>query len=456
MDKELLNKYNRPGPRYTSYPPANFFTEKFDSSMYKKMLISSNQKYPENISLYVHIPFCPKLCYFCGCTTQIGARENQIESYIDALIKEIDMTAELIDKNRSVTQIHWGGGTPNSIDMSYIRRVMDRFYHHFNILPTAEIAMECSPAELEIEHIDELKDMGFNRISMGIQDLRNDVLEAVNRSPSKHPVDKLITYMRELGFEGINLDLIYGLPLQTVESFKNTVSEIIKMKPDRIVTFSYAHVPWVKKGQLILEKTGLPSPENKMDMLVESMSLLNDAGYETIGMDHYALPDDALAVALKTGKLHRNFQGYCTRETTGQVYGFGASSISQLQEAYSQNIKNTKQYIEKIQDGDFAIERGYVVSENEQIIRDVINEVMCNAYLNFQDISDKYNVSTDRVKEIVEFSKSKLSEFEDDELLTFREDNIYISETGRLIVRNIAMAFDPALSATDGVYSKTV
>ena len=188
MDKELLNKYNRPGPRYTSYPPANFFTDKFNSDTYKKMLIRSNDKSPENISLYVHIPFCPKLCYFCGCTTQIGAREDQIGKYIDALIKEIDMTAELLDKTRKVTQIHWGGGTPNSIDMSYIKRVMERFYHHFDILDSAEIAMECSPADLEFEHVAELREMGFNRISMGIQDLRDDVLEAVNRSPSRHPV----------------------------------------------------------------------------------------------------------------------------------------------------------------------------------------------------------------------------------------------------------------------------
>jgi len=456
MDKQLLNKYNRPGPRYTSYPPANFFTNKFDNEAYKKVLISSNDKFPENISLYVHIPFCPKLCYFCGCTTQIGAREDQIGNYIDALIKEIDMTAELLDKNRKVTQIHWGGGTPNSIDMKYIKRVMDRFYHHFDVLDSAEIAMECSPAELEFEHVAELREMGFNRISMGIQDLRDDVLEAVNRSPSKHPVDKLIAYMRELGYEGINLDLIYGLPLQTVESFKNTVSEIIKMRPDRLVTFSYAHVPWVKKGQMILEKVGLPSPEDKMDMLVESMSLLNEAGYETIGMDHYALPHDALSVALKSNKLHRNFQGYCTRETTGQVYGFGASSISQLQEAYSQNIKNTKHYIDAIESGNFAVERGYLVSTNEQIIRDVINEIMCNAFLDFNDISERYNVSADAVKKIVEYSKSKLSEFEDDDLVTFKDKNIYISEKGRLIVRNIAMAFDPALATSDGIYSKTV
>lgn len=456
MDKELLNKYNRPGPRYTSYPPANFFSNEFDNDDYKKILIRSNDKTPENISLYVHIPFCPKLCYFCGCTTQIGARENQIENYIDALIKEIDMTAELLHKDRKVNQIHWGGGTPNSIDMSYIKRVMDRFYHHFDILDSAEIAMECSPSELEFEHIFQLREMGFNRISMGIQDLRDDVLEAVNRSPSRHPVDKLISYMRELGFEGINLDLIYGLPLQTVESFKSTVSEIIKMKPDRLVTFSYAHVPWVKKGQKVLEKVGLPSPEDKMDMLIESMDILNKAGYETIGMDHYALPEDALAIALKNNKLHRNFQGYCTRETTGQVYGFGASSIGQLQEAYSQNIKNTKQYIDAIESGNFAIERGYILSDNEQIIRDVINEIMCNSHMDFKTISGRHGVSVEKLKEIVDFSRSKLIEFEDDDLLTFKDDNIYISDKGRLIVRNIAMAFDPALAATEGVYSKTV
>ncbi len=456
VTQEFLLKYNKPGPRYTSYPPANHFTDAFDTESHKIALIASNTQQPNAISLYVHIPFCPKLCYFCGCTTQIGGREAQIIRYVDAVLKEIDMTAPLLDKSRKVTQIHWGGGTPNSIPMEQIRRIMDKIYEHFTIAEGAEIAMECSPAYLEYSDIDALHDMGFNRISMGIQDLRLDVLEAINRDPAKHPVHELVAYMKQKGIEGVNLDLVYGLPRQTVDSFIDTVDKIINIGPDRLVTFSYAHVPWVKKGQVVLEKYGLPSPEDKIQMLIQSMELLNKRGYETIGMDHYAKPSDSLTKALHTKKLHRNFQGYCTRETTGQVYGFGASSISQLQGAYSQNHKVTKKYLDAIEAGNFAVERGYSLNQEEQVRRDVINEVMCNAFLDFEAIANNYQLPVEKVKEIVQFAPEKVFDFAQDGLVELSGDTVKISEAGRLIVRNIAMAFDPALQTGQGVYSKTV
>jgi oxygen-independent coproporphyrinogen-3 oxidase len=316
--------------------------------------------------------------------------------------------------------------------------------------------MECSPAYLEFEDIDELRDMGFNRISMGIQDLRADVLASINRDAPKHPVKKLVDYMKAKGFEGVNLDLVYGLPRQTVDSFLDTVAKIVEIRPDRLVTFSYAHVPWVKKGQVVLEKYGLPTPEEKMQMLVQSMEYLNAQGYQTIGMDHYALPTDSLAQALATKKLHRNFQGYCTRETTGQVYGFGASSISQLQGAYSQNLKVTRDYMNAIEAGNFPTERGYSLSVIEQIRRDVINEIMCNAFLDFDEIATKYDKPTDEIKEIVAYEAHKLDSFVADSLVNISGNQITISEAGRLIVRNIAMVFDPALQTGAGVYSKTV
>ena len=456
VTQDFLLKYNKPGPRYTSYPPANHFTDAFGAAQHREALIASNGQQPHAISLYVHIPFCPKLCYFCGCTTQIGGREEQIERYVDAVLKEIDMTAPLLDKSRPVTQIHWGGGTPNSIPMAQIKRIMDKIYEHFTLSASAEVAMECSPAYLEYSDVDALHDMGFNRISMGIQDLKPEVLEGINRDPAKHPVGQMVAYMKQKGFEGVNLDLVYGLPRQTVDSFLETVRAIAEIGPDRLVTFSYAHVPWVKKGQMILEKYGLPSPEEKIQMLIQSMNLLNELGYETIGMDHYAKPSDSLTKALHTKKLHRNFQGYCTRETTGQVYGFGASSISQLQGAYSQNFKVTKKYMEAIEAGQFPTERGYALSRLEQVRRDVINEVMCNAYLSFEEIATNYGLDVQTVKDMVEFEPAKLSEFEADGLLVQQNDTVQVCEAGRLIVRNIAMAFDPALQTGQGVYSKTV
>jgi oxygen-independent coproporphyrinogen III oxidase len=356
---EFLNKYNVSGPRYTSYPPANFFNNEFSVADYISEIGASNKQVPENISLYIHIPFCPLRCHFCGCSTVIAQKKSVVERYIAAMKQEIRNVASHLDLNRKVTQIHWGGGTPNSISMRFIREIMDLIREIFIIGEKAEIAMECSPSYLEYSHIDQLAEMGFNRMSLGIQDFREDVLKAVNRLAPKYPVKDFVDYLRTKGFRGINLDFIYGLPLQTPASFTETLQQAIDIRPDRIVTFSYAHVPWVKQAQKQLEKIGLPSPEDKMEMLVNSIAQLEQEGYLSIGIDHFVLPDDDLAQAFLNKKLHRNFQGYCTLETTGQVYGFGASSIGQFYGAYAQNLKDFPKYIEAVETSGYAIERGY-------------------------------------------------------------------------------------------------
>ena len=320
INAEFLHKYNVSGPRYTSYPPANFFNQGFSTSDYLSELSASNQQKPENISLYIHIPFCPRRCHFCGCSTVIAQRKIVVERYIKALITEMELVASLLDSSRRVTQIHWGGGTPNSISMNYIREIMDRIRDHFTLDKNAEIAMECSPAYLDYKHIDQLAEMGLNRISLGIQDFREDVLTVVNREAPRHPVKDIVDYLRNKGFRGINLDFIYGLPLQTLESFHSTIEQAIAIRPDRIVTFSYAHVPWVKAAQKQLEVIGLPGANDKMNMFLQATAQLTEAGYCPIGIDHFTLPDDDLTKAFKNKKLHRNFQGYCTLETTGQVY----------------------------------------------------------------------------------------------------------------------------------------
>lgn len=456
INKDFINKYNVSGPRYTSYPPANFFHTGFTASDYVAEIEASNHQTPENISLYIHIPFCPQRCHFCGCSTVIAQKKSIVERYIDALKQEIRNVSSHLNLNRKVTQIHWGGGTPNSISMLFIKDIMDFIRSIFTLAANAEIAMECSPAYLEYSHIDQLAEMGFNRLSLGIQDFREDVLQVVNRKGSKHPVKDLVKYLRLKGFRGINLDFIYGLPLQTVNSFSETLKKAIEIRPDRLVTFSYAHVPWVKTAQKQLEKIGLPGPDEKMEMYLNGIDLMEKSGYTFLGIDHFVLPDDDLAIAFKNKKLHRNFQGYCTLETTGQVYGFGASSISQLWGAYAQNYKDFPKYIELIEQNGYAIERGYQLNRDELIVRSVVNSIMCNGILNFYEIASQFNLTKEEIKSIIQFDPEKFKDFITDGLIDLDSTQIRVRENGHLFERNIAMALDPALKKGENVYSRTV
>ncbi len=456
VSNEFLNKYNVSGPRYTSYPPANFFNNTFSVADYIDELEASNGQVPKDISIYIHIPFCPLRCHFCGCSTVIAQKKSVVCRYIDAMKSEISNVSSHLDLQRRVTQIHWGGGTPNSIEMSFIRDIMDHIRGIFTISEKAEIAMECSPAYLEFSDIDQLAEMGFNRMSLGIQDFREDVLKAVNRMGPKYPVKDIVNYLRTKGFRGINLDFIYGLPLQSPESFTETLKQAIEIRPDRIVTFSYAHVPWVKKAQKQLEKIGLPTPEDKMEMLVNSIAQLEEAGYISIGIDHFVLPDDDLAIAFQQKKLHRNFQGYCTLETTGQVYGFGASSIGQFFGAYAQNLKDFPKYIEAVEQTGYAIERGYKLSRDEQIIRSVVNSIMCNGILEFEEIAGQFQLTPQDIKKLTGFNPSKFEDFILDDLMVLEGDTIRIRDKGFMFARNIAMALDPAYNQEENIYSKTV
>ena len=454
--KELLKKYNQSGPRYTSYPPATFFDSKFSNSDHERHIVESNNENPKNISIYIHIPFCPQICHFCGCTTESGYTKPFLERYVDAVIKEIDHVAKKIDKKRKVTQVHWGGGTPNAISYRYIERITNKLYDEFEFASIYEMAIECNPAHLEFRHIELLKKFGFNRISLGIQDFRNDVLEAINRKPSKHPIEKIVSKIKSEGFTGTNIDLVYGLPLQTVSSFKNTVERAIELKTERLVTFSYAHVPSVLPRQKILEKIGFPSSNDKASMYENSYKKFVNSGYISIGMDHYSLPEDEFAVALKNKNLHRNFQGYCTRETTGQVYAFGASAISQLNSAYSQNIKNAAQYIKAIEANNLAIFRGYSVTKEQKVIRDVINNLMCNYYVDFNNIANNNKISINELYEIIDFSYENFDDFIEDGILEIENEKVNVFENGRLFTRNIAMKFDPLIKKNIGTYSKTI
>lgn len=385
----------------------------------------------------------------------ISRNNNLYEEYIDAIIKEIELIAAHIDKSRPVTQIHWGGGTPNALSADQIERIMNAIYQQFKTAPSAEIAIECNPAYLTVEYINRLLKMGFNRMSLGIQDFDEKILLAVNREPSAIPVKDIIQQLRDNG-ASVNLDFIYGLPYQTPESFTRSIEKAIEARPDRIVTFSYAHVPWVKNHQKTLEKNGIPGPDEKIKMFDNARETLLNAGYIAIGMDHYAIPEDPLSVAIKSKTLHRNFQGYCTRDTTGQVYAFGMSAISQLHNAYVQNTKNIPAYIAAINKGEAPVEKGYLMDDTDIAVREVINEIMCNNRLNWQEVSARINITTDKLKKLTDFKPESLGPLAKDGLLDFNEEEITVTPTGRLLIRNIAAVFDPKLNAGEKRFSKTI
>ena len=457
FNPELLEKYNTPVPRYTSYPPANHFDDGFLEGDALDLLKASNHGEPEHIAFYVHIPFCTKLCFYCGCNACNIGSGKLVEPYIEALKKEIGMVTGRIDKNRLVSQIHYGGGTPNAISSKMIAEINQVFFDRFQFIERPEIAIECNPAYLDKQYVDDLKTAGFNRFSLGIQDFDREVLKGVNRDPSAMPVQELIEYIKS-GDKGIsvNLDFIYGLPGQTVNSFTETIRKAAAIRPDRLVTFSYAHVPWMKPNQKILEKRGLPSADEKMDMFLASGDVLQKAGYQPVGLDHYVLPDDELYIALENNRLHRNFQGYCTRRTTGQVYAFGVSAISQLDGGYVQNVKEVDEYIIRVREDRLPVEKGLKLIFDQKVIREGINTLMCNLQLHWENLAEGLGISTVELLKILRPDEQALAEFVKDGLIGLSPDGITVTPTGALFIRNIASAIDPEYRTQTRRYSKTV
>jgi oxygen-independent coproporphyrinogen III oxidase len=455
-ENHLIEKYNIPVPRYTSYPPANFFVNEFGNEDYIRAIEVSNHEWPENISIYIHIPFCPKICHYCGCNTHLTRDTNKMRVYVDAVKKEILMVKKHLDPNRKVSQVHWGGGTPNSLPVEMITEIMDVIHQNFSFIASPEIAIECHPAMLDHVYIENLVKSGFNRFSLGIQDFDEKVLDNVNRDASVIPVEDLVAMIRSYQNTSVNLDFIYGLPFQDVNSFSETMKRAAKISPDRLVTFSYAHIPWIKKAQKILEVRGLPQATEKLAMFEAAYHILTQNGYKAIGLDHYAKTSDDLYIAMENRTLHRNFQGYCTRETTGQVYAFGATGISQMESAYAQNAKDTNQYVAQISQGNFFIEKGYSLSKTEKIIKHVINEIMCNHFVSWSEAASKFGVSETEVKSTVSFDENTLTQFVSDGLIKFEPGEIEVTDLGKFFVRNIAANFDPNLKNALQKFSKSL
>uniref|UniRef100_UPI0032176C12 oxygen-independent coproporphyrinogen III oxidase n=1 Tax=uncultured Draconibacterium sp. TaxID=1573823 RepID=UPI0032176C12 len=456
IPQHLINKYNTPVPRYTSYPPANFFSNEFSSDDYVEWLKLSNDEPTQNISIYIHIPFCPKICYFCGCNTHLTRDKNKMRKYVDALKKEILMVKSHLNSNRKVSQVHWGGGTPNSLPVEMVEEIMNVIHDNFSFIVNPEIAMECHPALLDETYIKKLVELKFNRFSLGIQDFKQEVLDNVNRDAPVIPIEELVKMIRSYENTSVNFDFIYGLPYQDEASFSETIQKAISLSPDRLVTFSYAHVPWVKKAQKILETRGLPEADKKIAMFEAGFKLLTENGYNAIGLDHFAKPTDELDIAFRNRTLHRNFQGYCTRETTGQVYAFGATGISQLDSAYAQNVKDTNTYVELINEGKLTIEKGYLLTRAQKIIRHVINEVMCNYYISWKEAEQILHASVSEIKSTINYDENSLNQFVSEGLLSFTNDEVSVSDSGKFFVRNIAASFDPGMKTATQKFSKAL
>jgi len=433
-DQALIEKYNYSGPRYTSYPTAL----EFDESFQYPALIKATKTYPERpLSLYIHIPFCHKLCYFCGCNKVITRHQGKADKYLNYLEREIKTQAPYFS-NRHVSQLHWGGGTPTFLLPAQITRLMKLLRDNFNFKDDAELSIEVDPREIELSTIDHLAKEGFNRLSLGVQDFNKAVQKAVNREQDEDFIIALLTRAKEQGFQSTNLDMIYGLPLQTKQSFVHTLEKVIELDPARLSIFNYAHMPAIFAAQRKINEEEMPKPAEKLAMLQYTIEFLTRSGYQFIGMDHFAKPDDELALAQKKGILHRNFQGYTTQEDA-DLLGMGVSAISQIGHTYSQNQKLLANYYSQIDESGHAQWRGVALNQDDLIRREVIKKLICNFTLDIKQIEKKFDLLfSDYFAEDIKL----LCCFVEDGLLLITPEKITVLPKGRLLIRNICMCFD--------------
>ncbi len=434
LTSELLNKYNINGPRYTSYPTALEFNSDFGNAEFEIAVKESNSK---DLSLYVHVPFCHSLCYYCGCNKIVTRHKHKADIYLDYLEKEIIGRSATFSEHK-VQQLHLGGGTPSFLSAQQFSRLIGNLKSHFNFKDKVEMSIEIDPREIELDLLDHLKELGFNRLSFGVQDTNLKVQEAINRVQDTEFVQQLIERGRELDFDSVNLDLIYGLPHQTEALFEKTLNKVLELNPDRISLFSYAHLPSRFAAQRKIKDEWLPQTNDKLKLMLNAIDKLTNNGYVSIGMDHFAKPDDELAIAQKAGELHRNFQGYTTQGEC-DLLGLGVSSISSVGMSFSQNFKELKEYYAALDEQQQAVEKGLVLQQDDIIRGTVIKQLMCNFSLDKIKASEELNINFDQY-----FAEdlAKLEVFIDDGLIDMDEKHIFIKPHARLLIRNIAMSFD--------------
>ncbi len=452
---ELLARHDRPGPRYTSYPTAVEFHDAFGPDESAAALARANAHPDEPVSLYFHIPFCESMCTFCGCSVVIRRDHEAAAPYLARLIREIELVAERLPDRRRVVQLHWGGGTPNFLSEKRMGALFEAITKHFTLLPDAEVALEVDPRTASPSQVDFLRGLGFNRMSMGIQDFTPEVQQAVNRIQPEAMTRQIFDRARDRGFESINCDLIYGLPFQSEETFQRTLDTVVDMGPDRLAVFSFAFVPWLKPHQRKIDPATMPETTAKFALFARAIQTLTAAGYQQIGMDHFAKPGDELTRALTRRKVGRNFQGYTVKET-GDLIGFGMTAIGDVQGSYAQNQKELREYFEAIDAGHLATQRGILLTEEDKVRRHVITALMCNFAVSPPEVGARFGIDfrSHFAPELAELAALAREGFVED-----TGDLIEVTPLGRLFIRNVAMPFDTFLKRKSGekpVFSRTV
>ena len=454
FDTDLIKRFQKNVPRYTSYPTADRFISNYDYQQHFLCVEHFNNSFlNNNISLYIHIPFCNTLCLFCGCNKIITNDKSTIKKYLLYLKKEIDLYIKLINKKLNVIQLHFGGGSPSWVDIDDMQSLMNYLKINFNLDHAQEISIEIDPRHCTQEYIHEIKKIGFNRISLGVQDFDYNVQKAVNRVQSFKQTKELIDAAKELSFNSINVDLIYGLPFQTIESFETTINKIISLKPDRIALFNFAHIPSIFMPQTRIKESDLPSADEKLKILQFSIIALNTAGYIFIGMDHFALPSDELSMALINKSLQRNFQGYSTFANTSMI-SFGLSSIGYLINSYYQNVKDLNTYYTMLDKKLLPILRGIKLTDEDILRKYIIEQIMCQFSLDYDHVRERFNIN---FKDHFPNEVLKMQEFEELGLINLHNNSMLITNKGKFLIRNIASIFDNYLS-TDKIskYSKSI
>ncbi|MDZ4743826.1 MAG: oxygen-independent coproporphyrinogen III oxidase [Verrucomicrobiota bacterium] len=454
VDAGIIAKYDKAGPRYTSYPTAPQFTPDFTETQLRSEIARENAAHPDKpLSLYFHLPFCESVCFFCGCNVTFTADRKRPVPYIDWLFKEMDTIAAQIAPGRKVEQLHWGGGTPTFFDPEQLAFLWEGIRKRFNFSENAEIGLEVDPRETSTAHMDALGKAGFNRLSMGLQDFDPAVQKAVNRIQPYDMTKRVIDEGRERGFKSVSVDLIYGLPYQSVSSFESTVDKVLTLDPDRIALFNFAYLPEMIKHQKAIKAEALPSPEVKLEILRMAIGKFTEGGYRYIGMDHFAKPDDPMCLAQDAGTLYRNFQGYTTHKGC-DLFAFGVSSISQIGRSYSQNLKNIHDYEKQIALTGMATQRGILLTDEDYLRHTLIMNLLCHYELSFTQISAEFGIDFQKY-----FAPAfdALGEMRADGLLDWDQDKLRVTPMGRLLIRNICMPFDEYLQKNQAAkFSRTV
>jgi oxygen-independent coproporphyrinogen-3 oxidase len=456
---DVLGRYDRPGPRYTSYPTAVEFHEGVGEEVYRRHLALADALSAAPLSIYVHLPFCEERCSYCGCNVVITPHRHVAGRYLSYLDREIDLLAACLPRRRTVSQMHWGGGTPTYHAPEQLARVFERINQHFTFTPHAELAIEVDPRVTSEEHLRVTGALGFNRLSLGVQDFTPEVQQAVNRVQSYEVTRGCIEQGRTAGFTSVNIDLIYGLPYQTLAGFGRTLEQVLTLRPERVAVYSFAFVPWLRAHMKHLPESSLPGPALKLQLLSQAIAAFTGAGYRQIGMDHFALPDDELARAVESRTLHRNFMGY-TVQSARDAVALGVSGIGDVRGAFVQNEKKLSGYYAALDEGRLPVERGYVLDADDVLRRHVITQLMCNFHLDVRAVERAFGVS------FHDYFRAEIGEITGahsptaDGLVIVSDEAIDVTPRGRLLVRNVCMAFDRYLrertAGTQPVFSRTV